>query len=912
MSSLARHSDNPAPDDSVSLPWARRVYWILGAAALVGLWVISRQNYLLFHSLVELFSIAVAWSVFLLMWNARRFMRNDAAVCLGIGYLFVGLLDLLHVLAYKGLGVFTGMASDQATQLWVAARGLETLVLLLFVALLGFHLIGRGSGQRYAVTALAVALYTAVAVAAIFRWRSFPTCYAEGVGLTPFKVAAEYVICLTLLVAVFLLYRKRRHLDPSVHRLMASAISVTIATELAFTLYVDVYGLSNLVGHYLKIVSFFLVYLALIRSSLRRPYETLFRQLRESEARQGQIVGNTEAGYFLIDAEGCFKHVNAAWLRLHKYETAGEVIGQHFSLTQVEGDLRDAHKTVEHVLGGREIITSEFSRRCMDGSIGYHTFSAHPVVEEGVVVGLEGFLIDVTERVQAEAALRESEERYRSLFENMETGFALHEMVFDATGKPVDYVFLDVNEAFERQTALRRGDLIGRRVTEALSGIEADPADWIGTYGKVVLSGESVSFESYTEALQRWYTVVAYRPQEGQFAVVFTDITDRKRMEEEVRKSHNLESLGVLAGGIAHDFNNVLTGITGNLALLERMLDKGSEEHEIAGEAKQAASRTRALTQQLMTFAGGGAPVKEAASIEALIRETTALSLRGSGTKPEFRFAGDLPWVAVDTGQISQVVQNLVLNADQAMPNGGVLAISAESVEVSGEDAVPLASGTYVRVVVEDQGVGIPENILQQVFDPYFSTKEAGHGLGLSICHSIIQRHGGHIAVRSEVGAGTVFTFHLPASEEEAVAVTEPAGDPIAGTGRILLMDDEETVQRTVGRMLGALGYEVSSAKDGAEALQAYTKALESGKAFDLVIMDLTIPGGMGGKEAMVKLHDIDPDTRVIVASGYANDPVMADPTAYGFVSGIRKPIDLDELAEAVAQALKPVSPRGS
>jgi signal transduction histidine kinase len=237
---------------------------------------------------------------------------------------------------------------------------------------------------------------------------------------------------------------------------------------------------------------------------------------------------------------------------------------------------------------------------------------------------------------------------------------------------------------------------------------------------------------------------------------------------------NNLESLGLLAGGIAHDFNNVLTGVMGNLALLLRFLDKDSREYEFASGAQKAATKTEGLTQQLMTFAKGGAPVKEIASLEQVIRETTNLSLHGANTKPEFRFTDDLLSVEIDTGQISQVIQNLVLNADQAMPNGGILRISAENVEVSADDLLPLESGRYVKVTVEDQGIGIPESILGQVFDPYFSTKESGHGLGLSICHSIIHRHGGHITVSSNVGVGTTFEFYLPASEKQVVPTIEP------------------------------------------------------------------------------------------------------------------------------------------
>lgn len=400
---------------------------------------------------------------------------------------------------------------------------------------------------------------------------------------------------------------------------------------------------------------------------------------------------------------------------------------------------------------------------------------------------------------------------------------------------------------------------------------------------------------------------VHFRPvtmSNGAQLISYEDITTRRRMEEEIQRAHNLESLGILAGGIAHDFNNVLTGVMGNLGLLERLLDKDSMEHEVALDAQQAASKTKRLTEQLMTFATGGAPAKEVSSIEKLVRETTRLSLHGANTKPVFQFTKGLLCVEIDPGQIGQVIQNLVLNADQAMPNGGTLKISGENVEVGGDGAIPVKRGTYVRVSIEDEGIGIPENILGQVFDPYFSTKETGHGLGLAICYSIVQRHDGHMTVVSEQGVGSTFMLYLPASQEQVATTVEQKRGISVGTGSILLMDDEETIHRMVGRTLRVLGYEVESVYDGHEALTRYGDALEADRPFDVVIMDLTVPGGMGGKEAIGRLLEMDSRARVLVSSGYANDPVMADYAGHGFSGRVGKPVDVDELAATVSRVL--------
>lgn len=504
---------------------------------------------------------------------------------------------------------------------------------------------------------------------------------------------------------------------------------------------------------------------------------------------------------------------------------------------------------------------------------------------------------EIAEREQAEEKLRSSEAQLHAVIESL----------------PFDLWCTDADGRYIVQNSVCRerwGDTIGKRPGDLeVSGEVLD--EW-NENTRRVFAGEVVQGEiEYTLGEKReTHSYIIAPIWEGERIIGSTginiDITDRRRLEEEVRRSHNLESLGLLAGGIAHDFNNVLTGVTGNLALLLRFLTKDSEEYEIAREAEQAASKTRDLTRQLMTFARGGTPVKETASIDELIREATELSLHGSNARPAYHFAPGLPFVDIDVVQMGQVIQNLVLNADQAMPDGGTVTISADHVEISESDAASLEAGSYVRVTVEDEGGGIPPGQTDRIFDPYFTTKESGHGLGLAICHSIIQRHKGHISVRSEIDVGTTFEFYLPASEQQAVSPDEVslAVAELSGSGRILLMDDEETIHRMVGRALRVLGYEVESVYDGDEAMRVYGDALRSDRPYDLAIMDLTIPGGMGGKEAVGKLLELDPSARVLVSSGYANDPVMADYAEYGFAGRVAKPIDIDELAEAVSRAL--------
>jgi two-component system, cell cycle sensor histidine kinase and response regulator CckA len=619
-----------------------------------------------------------------------------------------------------------------------------------------------------------------------------------------------------------------------------------------------------------------------------------------SVRRYRTILHTVMDGYWLAGMDGRLLDVNAAYTELSGY-SRDELLGMAIAQLDIN---EDAAQVAGHI---RQIIEEGASRfetvhRRKDGS----TFELEICVtfmpeHDGIVA----ILRDISERRHSERQLRENEALTNAVMDHLPIGLAVN-----SVDPNVNFRYM--NDNFPK---------FYRTPREAL----ADPNGfWDAVYEEPQYREQMKErvlqdCASGDPARMRWEEVEIARqgagtasvtaqntPIPGQNLMVSTvwDVTESRRMEEDLRRAHILESLGLLAGGIAHDFNNVLTGVTGNLALLQRLLDKDSAEYEIASEAQHAAAKTKGLTQQLMTFAQGGVPVKEVASVEGLLRETTGLSLRGASTLPEYHFAEDLHPVELDIGQIGQVIQNLVLNADQAMPNGGTLRISAENVEVAGDSGLSLEPGTYVKVSVEDQGVGISESILSQVFDPYFSTKETGHGLGLPIVHSIISRHQGSMSVRSEIDVGTTFEFYLPASQGKVVSTPERDVEVSVGTGRILLMDDEEMVRQTVGRMLELLGYEVESVHDGAGALRAYEGALESDKPFDVVIMDLTIPGGMGGREAVVRLHEIDPDARVIVSSGYAHDPVISDYEAYGFVGAVSKPVDMDELAETLGALL--------
>jgi len=392
--------------------------------------------------------------------------------------------------------------------------------------------------------------------------------------------------------------------------------------------------------------------------------------------------------------------------------------------------------------------------------------------------------------------------------------------------------------------------------------------------------------------------------------LVMRDVTEKQSVEDERLKAERLESIGLAAGGIAHDFNNLLTAVIGNLSLA--LLEANPSVRERIEVAKTAAFRAQDLTRQLLTFARGGAPVKKTASLRQIVLETLDFSLSGTNLRSSLHLPEDLWPVDIDVGQISQVIGNLSVNAVQAMENGGTLHVTGENLQISEKNAPPtLRPGRYVRISVRDEGPGIPEEIQKKIFDPYFTTKATGSGLGLATSYSIVKNHDGFIAVESAPGKGATFHLYLPASDKKIEPETpppapEPERRPPQGKpgGKILVLDDEEIIGELVASTLTPLGYTVVQTTDSLSMLRLYKEALQAGHRFDLVMMDLTLPGGMGGRDAIKELKKLDPKTKAIVSSGYAMDAVMTDCTQYGFCGAIAKPFDLCHLAEVVRKAL--------
>jgi PAS domain S-box-containing protein len=398
--------------------------------------------------------------------------------------------------------------------------------------------------------------------------------------------------------------------------------------------------------------------------------------------------------------------------------------------------------------------------------------------------------------------------------------------------------------------------------------------------------------------------ITGVAPENGEHCLItMTDISERKRIEEGLQKIQKLESLGILAGGIAHNFNNLLCGIFGYID----MAYESSTQKQVKGylfEVLNTIDRARGLTQQLLTFAKGGAPVKKYDPMLPFLKDTVQFALSGSNVSCNFDLPEDLWPCSFDKSQIEQVVDNLVINARQAMSNGGTIWFSATNIHLSENEHPSLLPGDYIKISIRDCGTGISKETLPKIFDPYFTTKTDGAGLGLSTSYSIITRHEGSIDVNSEPGKGTVFNFYLPTLKKNAAPVQEPDVAKYEGTGVILVMDDEDVVLKIITEMLTVMGHSVICKLNGSDAVEFFKDKKRSGRRIVAMIFDLTVPGGMGGKDAVREIRKLDADIPVFVASGYSDDPVMSDPNAYGFTASIHKPFRLAELAEMLKKNL--------
>ena len=527
----------------------------------------------------------------------------------------------------------------------------------------------------------------------------------------------------------------------------------------------------------------------------------------------------------------------------------------------------------------------------------FHTVKMPLYDPDGHTIGILTSMRDITRLKVALESLRENEERYRRLVEVSPDGIIV----------VVDGKIVFANTAAVRLMGGERDeDILGMPyigfIHPDIRALEEKRIESAVRYGEpqelveeklVNLAGEVMDIETSAVPIL-WQNQTAVQ-------IVFRDITKRKRAEEAMLKSQKLESLAVLAGGIGHDFNNMLAAMLLQLTKMKKALAGGrTDVLDDLDNCEAIINRARDLTRQLLTFAEGGAPILRPCSLRDVVRQTVSFVMSGSKVRCEIDLPPDLSNIRGDENQISQVISNLLINAIQAMPAGGVIKVVGRNILLGPSNQYNLKPGDYVELVVADNGPGIPPEILPRIFDPYFTTKERGTGLGLAIVYSVVKKHKGHISVDSKPGKGTVFKILLPATEEKVPQAVQKDSVPDRGEGKILVMDDEPDIRELIAELLREYGYEVDSAADGQEAVEKYARALEEGKPYDVVVLDLTVAGGLGGKETLEKLKQIDPDVKALLSSGYSNDPIIADYKKYGFAGVVQKPYRIEVLHKTI------------
>lgn len=630
--------------------------------------------------------------------------------------------------------------------------------------------------------------------------------------------------------------------------------------------------------------------------------------LVNSQHRLQLIFDSSPAAIFIHDLEGKILEVNKTMEDLFcvsKEDVCALSIGDDFSSPENPTEMVPIYW--EKVMSGEPQTFEWISRRPHDGSTFMSQVDLRKIHYGGKEV-IYATVLDISARKEMEERLASEKERLAVTLRSIGDGV----ITTDIRGK---IVF--INKVAENLSGWSNDDASGRDSREVFNIINSKTREACRSpVSRVLQLGQTVNLAEDTLLITKDGGQISIADSGAPIrdrssdiigvVIVFRDVSRERERDEELAKIKKLESVGVLAGGIAHDFNNLLSAILGNIEMVCCRVQKDDSAVSLLMEARKATRRAAKLTQQLLTFSRGGDPVKEKTSLNELVHESADFVLHGSRIACEYSFVEDLWVVEADSGQLGQVIQNIVLNAKHAMPRGGKIRISCYNVK-DGEVACPAATNGehFVCIEIQDSGIGIPLEIQDKVFDPYFTTKQEGSGLGLAVCHSIISKHEGHLRVRSEPGVGTTFYVCLPSgpSRREIVVVPPQRVETAVRAKLIMVMDDEEMLRKVAKAQLSMLGHGVVLVADGEQAVVKYQELQSSGTPVDLVLMDLTIPGGMGGQEAARKLLAVDPDAKIIVVSGYSTDPVMAAYDDYGFCGAISKPFDLKELAGAIAAA---------
>ncbi len=869
-------------------------YQTLGIMSVLLLLVfpLAYFNFPIYLKLIRSIGIFLTFNFSMNIWVTRRFTINRYFLFLGIAFFFVSFLDLFNL-------ILDSLQSFKPYQ-----EHLSLLLLCLTNLLLGVvFLIGPYINQRRLSKRQIFGIFAAIATVYLGVMGNLLFQIEHGIP-SPRQISVLLIVALILIVGSLVIHRKRRfEFDAIIFENILLCLAFLGISMILAVFYDSINLLTKILMPFCRMIALFFMYEAAITMVLVKPYHKLEKSeeaLRLSETRFSAVFEGAGVGVVLVDSQGQIIETNPSVEEMFGHN---KYYLRNMNLADItfRDDLETGNFMFCELMSGK-INKYHLENRFVksDGGLLWGSVTSSVLRDSDNPVYAIVMIEDITKNKLMEEELAAEKERLSVTLRSIGDGV----IATDIEGN-----IILMNKAAEEITGWSQREVFERSLYEIFYLINDQTSEpYEDIHAEIIKNSDILQFNDNVILVDRHLEERALilsgspiRNTNGNtigVVLVFRDITEKRKIEDELFKAAKLDSLGVLAGGIAHDFNNILAEILANVQLAHAFYKRDRDITKYLRDIEDAIERATGLTKQLLTFAKGGAPIKKTASISDLIRDNVEFALRGTNVNCEFKLAEDLWSVEVDQGQISQVINNLIINAYQAMPNGGTIAVQAENLTVKRDTVIP--TGKYIKLSVADRGSGIPDEYLHKIFDPYFTTKPGGSGLGLATSYSIIKRHDGHIEVEPNEGQGTIFHIYLPASESKVYSKEEETELYITGDGKVLLMDDDLNIRYLIGQMLEYIGYRVRSAQDGDELLELYRRAMEAGDPFDVVILDLTIPGGKGGRETINELLKIDPKCKAIVSSGYSNDPIMADYLQYGFCGVVSKPYKINELAEAI------------
>lgn len=860
--------------------------WAVPICVAIFLIAVSFSNFLLFHTLAEFFAISIAILTCVVAWNMYPFTRNHYLMFLGGGYFWIGILDLFHTMSYEGMNVFPDGGANMGVQFWVGTRYLEALILLSAPWFLTHELNRIRS----------FFIFAAIAILIIFSVQAgvFPEGFIPGKGLTAFKIYSEYLIILILTAAIYYLYLKREFLEPRIVNVLIVSIIFTMAAELAFTFYVSVYGLSNLAGHIFKILSFWLIFQAIIRTTLQEPFLAMSRGATTYDAIPDATI--------VVDENGVIRQANEMAVQLSEQKSK-EIIGKsnhdifHPQNLKVENCL-----VCQAIVNNQELKGLELEDK---GAGRWFDYSLSHIVGASSLDGTVEVIRDITKRKESEVKMSELDVLKNTIVDNL----PLMLFVKDAN----DHRYIEWNKAAEELTGILKEEILGNTdfkfwpKEQAEFFIKKDD-EVMGSGALLEINQEPITTKQKgTRTLHTKKIPIFDKDGKGKYLLGLSeDITDKLKTEEMLSRSQKMDAVGQMSGGIAHDFNNQLGVILGYVELLSEQ-NLPDKQTTWLNAVLVAARRCADLTQQLLIFSRNGEVDKEVINVNSTIKNMEAIIERTltPEVKINYFFTNDIWMTEVNAGGFKDAILNLILNSRDAMPGGGELSIETSNIVVNEKSAALFSNiqqGEYIEIMISDNGQGMSQETYEHVFEPFYTTKDVGKGtgLGLSMVYGFVQRYGGDVSLDTKLGEGATFRIYLPRTVDSIpFEVGTESNEFPQGHESILVVDDEVALLNYAEQVLQGLGYKVFSAKNAQEALSI----LESSK-IDLLFTDVVMPGGINGYELAEKACKQHPKLKVLITSGYADKfGNNEEYEKHGFEL-VSKPYDRLEIAEKIRQLL--------